>query len=151
MSLKKSAQYLNEVVELLKRGSAYTPEIAGRLSYVAGTIDTLMDTSNTPEAVEATIPLEDSVTFQYTPGQRLVIVRGKPIRLTPLEDKILGYLYSRKNSYCSKEEIEKAVWKEKIGSETLKVRLSKLRQKLGPAGKNLIINDRRGNYTLDLR
>ena len=146
MSLQKSAQYLNELVEILKGKKAYTAEIATRLSYVAGTIDTLM---HHPHALEAT-PKEPSPTFQYTPNQRLIMIRMQPIKLTPLEDKILGYLYSRKDSYCSTAEIEKAIWGVRKGGRTLKVVLSRLRKKLGPDGKNLITNDRRSNYTMNL-
>ena len=149
-SLTISAQYLNELVEILKRTGLYTPDVAGRLSYIAGTIDTLINPPSNISKIPIEPPFEDLITFRYEPGKRFVTLMGRPIKLTKLEDAILGYLYSRKNSYCSQREIEEAVWGHKVHQRTHTVHLSRLRKKLGDHGK-LIVNDRRGNYALNLK
>jgi len=58
-----------------------------------------------------------------------VFVRGKPVRLTALEFKLLAYLIQNEGRVLSKQELFEKVWKDKFtGDGTLNVHIRKIRE-----------------------
>ena len=83
--------------------------------------------------------------------QRQVYVSGRAIDLTPSHYAALRLLAAHPGRLVSYKELAQEVWPGECyeGSERTKVRVSKLRERLGPAGK--CIENRRGfGYVLEL-
>lgn len=58
-----------------------------------------------------------------------VMVEGKPVKLTSLEFKLLGYLIKNKDKVISKQELFEKVWEDKFtGDGTLNVHIRKIRE-----------------------
>lgn len=58
-----------------------------------------------------------------------VFVRGKPVRLTALEFKLLAYLIQNEGRVLSKQELFEKVWEDKFtGDGTLNVHIRKIRE-----------------------
>ena len=54
-----------------------------------------------------------------------------PFRLSPLEYKILGYLFRHSPKYMSRSEIVQAVWGDSYNPYIVKVYINTLRKKIG--------------------
>ncbi len=73
---------------------------------------------------------------KYTDGRltvdfdaRQAFVAGTPVKLTPLEFKLLGYLIQNAGRMVSKQELFEKVWKDKFtGDGTLNVHIRKIRE-----------------------
>ena len=58
-----------------------------------------------------------------------VAVEGNPVKLTPLEFKLLSYLIRNKNRTVSKQELFEKIWEDKFtGDGTLNVHIRKIRE-----------------------
>lgn len=58
-----------------------------------------------------------------------VLVKGKPVKLTPLEFRLLSYLVQNKNKVISKQELFAQVWENSFtGDGTLNVHIRKIRE-----------------------
>ena len=142
MSLQKSAQYLDEVVKDLKDNGLYTPELAEKLSYVSGTIKTLLNPAPIPHAPE---------NFEYMPNKRQLIINGKLILLSKLESLAFGYLHSKAKNFCTYEELAQAMHGESKTSSVQSVKqvVTRLRRRMGEEGSRRILTHGRA-YMLDM-
>lgn len=64
---------------------------------------------------------------------RLVSVNKRPVKLTPLEFKLLSYLVRHPNQVVTKQELFEQVWEDKFtGDGTLNVHIRKIREAIEP-------------------
>ena len=70
---------------------------------------------------------DDRLTVDF--NARQVLVEGKPVKLTSLEFKLLGYLIKNKDKVITKRELFENVWEDKFtGDGTLNVHIRKIRE-----------------------
>lgn len=79
-----------------------------------------------------------------------VIYRGTPIRLTYREFGLLKYLATHPGQVFTREELLAALWDnaEMVSTRTVDIHILRLRNKLGPAARGLLVTVRNVGYKL---
>jgi two-component system KDP operon response regulator KdpE len=79
-----------------------------------------------------------------------VAVDGRPVKLTPVEYRLLVFLVKNKNSTVSYKSIVEDVWQAPYHGETENIRIyvRRLRRKLGDEPASMILNRRGSGYML---
>ncbi len=77
-----------------------------------------------------------------------VIVDNKPVKLTPMEYRLLVLLVKNKGEIISYERIMEEIWEKKYRGDTENIRIyvRRLRKKLGDVPPNMIINQHSSGY-----
>ncbi len=78
--------------------------------------------------------------LSLSPGNKICIVDGKPVRLPKKEFEILLLLLSHRGRVFSRNEILKEVWPDEVVvlDRVVDVNITRIRQKIGVYGKNII-------------
>jgi len=94
--------------------------------------------------------LNGTLSIDYA-GRR-VFVRGKPVRLTPIQFKILCHLAENEGRVCTNTEILERIWGPdgRDARELLKLNIYRLRSRLkpDPADPEIIFNERGAGYVM---
>ncbi len=78
-----------------------------------------------------------------------VLLDGKQIRLTELEGRLLGAIYSRRGGYATREQLLSEVWGEGAEGGILNVYVHYLREKLERGGERVILSSRKEGYAIN--
>ncbi len=86
-------------------------------------------------------PLLNAGPLEIDASAHLVRVAGVPVELCRLEYELLLHLARNPTAVCSKQELLRAIWRQRASTRTVDSHASRLRRKLGAAGATgLVVN-----------
>ncbi|MCB8920458.1 MAG: winged helix-turn-helix domain-containing protein [Ardenticatenaceae bacterium] len=104
------------------------------------------------EEVEETAvsPTPSPPIFQHMPARRRVILNQHEIPLTPLENRLLGYLAAHMDEVCRTEELHREIWGPGKSIAVVEKAINRLRGKLegGDGPQRIILSVRGEGYLL---
>jgi DNA-binding response OmpR family regulator len=106
------------------------------LELVARTRAVLRRTQMLPMSTPSQIVVDDDLTIEL--GERRVVVKGQPVKLTPTEFRLLSHLVSNAGTVLSHEALLAKAWGRQFQDDVsmLKVHIARLREKLGDDAHN---------------